>query len=145
MKIKRGIVLLGLLAGLVTAARAAWEPAYAIVGCRIIPVSGAPIEDGVIVIRNGLIEAVGARAKVPVPEDVEIVDGKGSIAYPGFIDAYSSIFIQLPPEPQPDPNEMFGSVHASKEGDRAHSGVHGLRTSRPRRRREGHLPRRRGS
>jgi imidazolonepropionase-like amidohydrolase len=115
MKIKRGIVLLGLLAGLVTAARAAWEPAYAIVGCRIIPVSGAPVEDGVIVIRNGLIEAVGARAKVPVPEDVEIVDGKGSIAYPGFIDAYSSIFIQIPPEPPPDPNEMFGSVQASKK------------------------------
>jgi imidazolonepropionase-like amidohydrolase len=110
MKTKQGFVLLWLLAGLVTAATAAWEPAYAIVGCRIVPVSGPPVEDGVIIIRNGLIEAVGARAKVPVPEDVEIVDGKGTIAYPGFIDAYSSVFVKIPAEPPPDPGELFGNV-----------------------------------
>ncbi len=110
MKTKQGFVLLGLLAGLITAAHAAWEPAYAIVGCRIVSVSGSSVEDGVIVIRNGLIEAVGVRAKVPIPEDVEIVDGKGLIAYPGFIDAYSSVFVKIPAEPQPDPGELYGNV-----------------------------------
>ena len=113
MKIKRGLVLFWTIAGLVTAAHAKWEPAYAVVGCRIVPVSGAPIDDGVIIIRNGLIEAVGPRAKVPIPEDVEIIDGKGSIAYPGFIDAHSSMFVQIPPEPPPDPGELFGNVTPS--------------------------------
>lgn len=115
MKVKHAVVLLCLLVGLVTAAPAAWEPAYAIVGCRIVPVSGAPVEDGVIIIRNGLIEAVGAKTKVPIPEDVEIIDGKGTIAYPGFIDAYSSVFVKIPAEPQPDPNEFFGTVPDSKK------------------------------
>ncbi len=113
MKIKHGFILLWLLAGLVIAAYAEWEPAYAVVGCRIVPVSGAPIDDGVIIMRNGLIEALGARAKVLIPEDVEVIDGKGLVAYPGFIDAYSSIFVQIPPEPQPDSNELFGNVPPS--------------------------------
>jgi imidazolonepropionase-like amidohydrolase len=113
MKIKHGFILLWLLAGVVTAANAAWEPAYAIVGCRIVPVAGPPVEDGAIIMRNGLIEAVGARAKVPIPEDVEVIDGKGLVAYPGFIDAYSSIFVQIPPEPQPDSNEIFGNIPPS--------------------------------
>ncbi len=113
MKIKNAFILFWTIAGLVTAAYAKWEPAYAVVGCRIVPVAGAVVEDGVIIIRNGLIEAVGPRSKVVLPVDVEVIDGKGSVAYPGLIDAYSSIFVQIPPEPPPDPGELFGNVTAS--------------------------------
>ena len=58
----------------------------AIRGAKIVPVVGADIPAGTIVIKNGRIEAVGA--DVAVPADAEIVDAAGLIAYPGMIDAY---------------------------------------------------------
>lgn len=64
---------------------------YAITGARIVTVSGITIERGTIVIRNGLIEAVGASVKVPA--DARIIDGTGLIVYPGLIDAYTSLGI----------------------------------------------------
>jgi imidazolonepropionase-like amidohydrolase len=63
--------------------------AYAITGARIVPVSGTPIANGTIVIRDGLIAAVGAR--VSVPADARVIDGAGLTIYPGFIDAYGSL------------------------------------------------------
>ncbi|MEP6689740.1 MAG: amidohydrolase family protein [Gemmatimonadaceae bacterium] len=68
--------------------------AYAITGARIVPVSGPVIERGTIVIRNGVIAAVGAT--VAVPADARAVDGAGLTVYPGFIDAYGSIGIPAP-------------------------------------------------
>ncbi len=62
-------------------------PIFAIQGARVVPVAGAPVEDGVVVVRDGLIEAVGAA--IPVPPDARIVDGKGLVVYPGLIDAGS--------------------------------------------------------
>ena len=61
---------------------------YAIRGAKIVPVSGAEIASGTIVIRNGLIEAVGA--SVPVPEEAHVVDGSGLTVYPGLIDMANS-------------------------------------------------------
>jgi len=62
---------------------------YAITGAKIITVSGPVLERGTIVIRDGLIAAVGANAAVPA--DARIIDGTGLTVYPGFIDAYSSL------------------------------------------------------
>ncbi len=64
---------------------------YAITNARIVPVSGAVIERGTIVIRNGVITAVGASAAVPA--DARSIDGAGLTVYPGFIDAYGSLGI----------------------------------------------------
>ncbi len=58
---------------------------FAIVGARIVTVSGAVIEDGTVVIHNGKITAVGAGASVP--GGAERIDGKGLSVYPGMIDA----------------------------------------------------------
>jgi imidazolonepropionase-like amidohydrolase len=59
-------------------------PIYAIKGARIHTVSGAPIAGGTIVMRNGLIEDVGAT--VAVPADAIVIDGANMNVYPGLID-----------------------------------------------------------
>lgn len=72
---------------------------YAITGARIVPVSGAAIPSGTIVIRNGLIDAVGAG--VNAPADALIIEGKGLTVYPGLIDMGSSAGLPTPPNRQP--------------------------------------------
>lgn len=63
--------------------------AYAITNARIIPVSGPAIDKGTVVIRNGVIAAVGATASVPA--DARVIDGTGLTVYPGLIDANTSL------------------------------------------------------
>src|SRR6476469_5482063 len=58
---------------------------FAIVGARIVTVSGPVIENGTIVIQNGKIAAVGAN--VAIPAGAEKIDGKGLSVFPGMIDA----------------------------------------------------------
>ncbi|HEX8749265.1 MAG TPA: amidohydrolase family protein [Pyrinomonadaceae bacterium] len=67
---------------------------YAITGARIVTVSGPVIERGTLVIRNGLIQSVGAN--VAAPADARVIDGTGLTVYPGLIDAYTSLGIQQP-------------------------------------------------
>lgn len=62
---------------------------WAITGARIEPLSGPAIARGTVVIRDGLIAAVGA--DVTAPADARVVDGSGLTVYPGFIDAYGSL------------------------------------------------------
>lgn len=62
---------------------------YAITGARIVPVSGPAIDTGTIVMRDGVITAVGAR--VTVPADAVTIDGSGLSVYPGLIDSYGSL------------------------------------------------------
>lgn len=62
--------------------------AIAIRNAKIVPVSGPVIAGGTVVLRGGLIEAVGAA--VTVPADAEVIDGSGLTVYPGLIDALST-------------------------------------------------------
>jgi imidazolonepropionase-like amidohydrolase len=70
---------------------------YAITDAKIVPVSGPTIERGTIVIRDGLIVAVGAAVRAPA--DARIVDGTGLTVYPGLIDAYSTLGLRTAPAP----------------------------------------------
>jgi imidazolonepropionase-like amidohydrolase len=76
------------------ASQRAVPTAYAITNARVVPVAGPAIEKGTIVVRNGLIAAVGAN--VAVPADARVVDGTGLTVYPGFIDAYSALGTAAP-------------------------------------------------
>lgn len=67
---------------------------FAITGARIVTVSGAPVENGTIVVRDGLIEAVGAAGAVKVPADARSINGAGLTVYPGFFDALSTLGLQ---------------------------------------------------
>ncbi|MGB2592834.1 MAG: amidohydrolase family protein [Candidatus Acidiferrum sp.] len=57
---------------------------YALTHAKIFTVSGAPIDDGTLVIRDGKIAAVGAN--VEVPAGAEVIDVKGLRVYPGLFD-----------------------------------------------------------
>ncbi|HEX9902771.1 MAG TPA: amidohydrolase family protein [Acidobacteriota bacterium] len=61
----------------------------AIRGARIIPVASADIPSGVILIKDGLIEAVGP--EVTIPEGATVIEASGLCAYPGLIDCYSTL------------------------------------------------------
>jgi len=65
---------------------------FAITNAKIIPVAGAPIEKGSIVVRRGIIEAVGAN--VTIPPDARVIDAAGLTVYPGLIDAFSDIGLE---------------------------------------------------
>ncbi|MEO6051808.1 MAG: amidohydrolase family protein [Pyrinomonadaceae bacterium] len=62
---------------------------FAIVGARIVTVSGATIESGTVIIQNGKIFAVGAN--ISIPAGAEKIDGKGLSVFPGMIDAGTSL------------------------------------------------------
>jgi len=55
----------------------------------VLTVAGAPIENGVVLIRDGKIEAIGPQSAVMIPEDCEIIDGE--VVTPGLIDVHSVV------------------------------------------------------
>ena len=62
---------------------------YAITHARIFTLSGAPIEDGTVVIRDGKISAVGANVEVPAGS--QTIDSKGLQVYPGLFDSITQM------------------------------------------------------
>jgi len=69
---------------------------WVIKDARIVTLTGPPIEKGNIVIRDGLIEAVGAA--IPIPKDAEVIDGTKLTVYPGFMDGLGQSLLKLPEE-----------------------------------------------
>jgi len=85
-----GGFLLALGAVLAAAPALAERPrVYAITGARVVVAPGQVIEGGTVILRDGLIEAVGADVKIP--PDAVMVDGKGKTVHAGFIDACSDV------------------------------------------------------
>lgn len=63
----------------------------AFINARIIPIAGQPIEQGVLIVQNGKITAVGDARTVRLSSDVQTVDLKGKVIMPGLIDTHSHI------------------------------------------------------
>ena len=82
---------------------------YVIRNARIVTVSGADIENGSIVIRDGKIEAVGT--SVNVPAGAQSIDGHGLSVYPGMIDAGTSMGLVEVPQ------GASGTVDTSEVGE----------------------------
>ncbi len=78
---------------------------YAITDARLVTLTGEVIENGTVVLRGGLIEALGA--DVSPPADAVLIDGNGMTVYPGFIDAYSQAGLVLPDR---DEREHAGNI-----------------------------------
>jgi len=69
---------------------------WAVKDARVVTLAGPPLEKGTVVIRDGLIEAVGAG--IPIPKDAEVIDGAKLIVYPGLMDGLGSSLLKLPEE-----------------------------------------------
>ncbi|MCB1099908.1 MAG: amidohydrolase family protein [Verrucomicrobiae bacterium] len=63
----------------------------AFVGAHLIPVTGDPIENGVLLVRDGKILAVGEAGEVAVPADFETIDAAGKVIMPGLICTHSHV------------------------------------------------------
>ncbi len=57
---------------------------------KLVTVTGPVINEGVLIIDDGRIKALGDKS-TPIPEGAEIVDASDKWVYPGFIDAASHI------------------------------------------------------
>ena len=59
----------------------------AIVGGKLLTVTHGAIENGVVVMTDGKIAAVGPASSTKVPSGAEVFDAKGMTVYPGLFDA----------------------------------------------------------
>ncbi|MCA9204653.1 MAG: amidohydrolase family protein, partial [Planctomycetales bacterium] len=64
---------------------------FALTDARIVVAPGRVIEQGTVVLRGDMIEAVGA--DIAIPPDARVIDLSGKTIYPGLIDAFSEVSI----------------------------------------------------
>lgn len=72
---------------------------FALTNARLVLSPGNVVEKGALVVRNGVIEAVGAA--VTIPADATVLDMKGKTIYPGLFDSYSDWGLPKPPPRMP--------------------------------------------
>jgi imidazolonepropionase-like amidohydrolase len=61
----------------------------AVRGEMVYPVTGAPLENGVVVVRGGKIAAIGPSGRVRIPPGIEVAEA--AVVTPGLIDARSVV------------------------------------------------------
>jgi imidazolonepropionase-like amidohydrolase len=84
----------------------------AIVGGRVVPINGDPVDDGTVLITDGKVTAVGAG--LPVPDGVPVISAHGSWVLPGFIEAHGHVGVHEEAEgwAGSDSNELTEPVTA---------------------------------
>jgi imidazolonepropionase-like amidohydrolase len=111
---KRSVILSCAALALPFVLRADTPNVYAIRGARIVTAAGAPLDVGTIVMRNGVIEAVGAA--VAIPSDAEVIDGTGLTVYPGLIDLGNTKAAEQPAPQQPQNMRTSADLERWKRG-----------------------------
>ncbi len=86
-----------------TCALSARAQTVAITGARIHPVSGPTIENGTVLMRDGMIVAVGAG--VSIPADAQRIDASGKVVTPGLVNAATQLGLV-----------EVGAVRSTREG-----------------------------
>lgn len=69
----------------------AQEKPVAFKGATIHPIEGEPIPNGVLLVKDGVILAVGPASSVTVPADAVVHDVTGKVLLPGLVDTHSHI------------------------------------------------------
>ncbi len=84
----------------------------AIVGGRLVPINGEPVDDGAVLVEDGKIVGVGST--VSVPAGVPVIDAEGGWILPGFIEAHGHVGVHEEAEgwAGQDTNEMTEPVTA---------------------------------
>ncbi len=86
------LLILGLgLLSILSILTSAQETAIALKGGRLLTVSHGVIENGVIVLQNGKITAVGSAGSVNIPANAQVIDATGETIYPGLIDSETQL------------------------------------------------------
>jgi imidazolonepropionase-like amidohydrolase len=91
---KRVLILAALAAALAAGASGARREVFAIVGGRVVTVSGPVYESGTVVVRDGLIAAVGTG--IAAPPDARVIDAKGLTITPGLVDGFGGVGLPAP-------------------------------------------------
>jgi imidazolonepropionase-like amidohydrolase len=116
----RGAVLFAVVATVVAAVAvtaAGREETYAIVGARVMPVSGPVLDRATVVMRGGLIESVGAG--ITVPPGARIIEGAGLTLTPGLIDGFGGVGLPAAsPRPSPGAGAREGATSAAVAAER---------------------------
>jgi len=112
MTLRFPIIVAALVVAAAFVARADAPRVYAIRGARIVTAAGAPVASGTIVIRDGLIEAVGPA--VTAPPDARVIDGAGLTVYPGLIDLGTATGLDVPQPAQPQNPQTLEEVERWK-------------------------------
>ena len=63
----------------------------AFINAKIIPITGAQIDSGTIVVHRGKIVSVGDSKSVTIPADATVIDAKGQVIMPGLVDSHSHV------------------------------------------------------
>ncbi len=69
----------------------AQEVPQAFVGARIIPIEGDELAEGVLVVHQGKITAVGAGGAIPIPDNAQRIDAAGKVIMPGLVDTHTHV------------------------------------------------------
>ena len=62
----------------------------AIKGGLIYTAAGAPITNGILIVQNGKIIAVG-NSSLSIPANAQIIDATGKVIFPGIVDTHSHL------------------------------------------------------
>src|SRR3984893_13609536 len=121
------------LLGSAHAAAQGGEPQYfAIRGATVVPVSGPRLENATVIISRGVIKAVSKDATIP--DEAWVIEGKGLIVYPGFIDSYTDVGIPpalATPGGEGGARPQAAASHGPEDRPRAPPGRRGGGEDRP--------------
>jgi imidazolonepropionase-like amidohydrolase len=84
------------------------SPALAFHAAKVVTCEGEPIDDGVVLCKDGLIQAVGKWGKVQIPPEYEVRDVGENWLVPGIVDLHCHIA-----EAGPDIRDLNDTVHAT--------------------------------
>ena len=63
----------------------------AIINGKVVTIANGIIDEGIVLVEDGKIKAIGK--DIPVPEGAKVIDAKGKIVTPGLIDPHSHLAI----------------------------------------------------
>lgn len=96
------IILLTFLLLVLTSATNGEADITAIKAGRIVTISGPPVNNGIIIIKDGKIADIGTEIKIP--ENASIIDAGNKVVMPGLVDA------SAPPPVRGDLNEQSSEI-----------------------------------